>query len=173
MTQQRCGTSRCGRAGCEQTLPAATDGYISPLTLLQYSWFLTHKRFIRLWFRCSNNQQHVSYCASALCWRIRAAQTLRWLRGLLWSCFMGLYYALVVFSFAHSHYPLCSAYGVPLFCSLQKLKYLSHMVLHAYQRWEGWCEMTCSAYIWTDVLKMWFALQIGGLLNLLVVCTMT
>jgi len=53
-----------------------------------------------------------------------------------------------------------------LFCSEIALLFSlqhGHMVLHAYQQWEGWCEITCSACVWTDVLKMWFALQIGGL----------
>ncbi len=75
-----------------------------------------------------------------------------------------------MFSFAHTHYPHCSAYGVPLFCSLQrpvlpaKTEVLrSHGLACSATMREGWCKMTCSAYVWTDVLKMWFALQIGGL----------
>lgn len=75
-----------------------------------------------------------------------------------------------MFSFAHTHYPHCSAYGVPLCCSLQgpvfpaKIEVpRSHGLACLPTMREGLCEMTCSAYVWTDVLKMWFALQIGGL----------
>lgn len=69
---------------------------------------------------------------------------------MLWLCSQLL--ILIILCALHTVFlflALCRALFSPLKWSTSN----GHMVLHAYQQWEGWCEMTCSACVWTDVLK--------------------
>ncbi len=101
MTRQRCGTSRCGESRMWTNTSCRYrrlhfSRHIAAVQLIPHSQVVNkNKPFVRLillqWPR-----QHVSYCASALCWRVHAAITLRWLRGLVLKLFYGL---IIRFSF--------------------------------------------------------------------------